>query len=87
MEGVLTGALGAVLGVLVGGIAAALFNRADFKLPPPPTSNTPLLFHVLQVPALTLGASLLVIVTLALASITPAMRAARLRIVESLAHI
>jgi ABC-type lipoprotein release transport system permease subunit len=42
---------------------------------------------VLQVPALTLGASLLVIVTLALASITPAMRAARLRIVESLAHI
>ena len=87
MEGVLTGALGAVLGVMIGGVAGALFNSADIKLPPPPTSNVPLLFHVLQVPALTVGASVLVIVTLALASITPAMRASRLRIVESLAHI
>ncbi|HYL39220.1 MAG TPA: FtsX-like permease family protein [Bryobacteraceae bacterium] len=87
MEGVVTGALGAGLGVVLGGVAGALFNSANVKLPPPPTSNTPLLFHVLQVPALTVGASLLVIATLALASITPAMRAARLRIVESLAHI
>ena len=87
MEGLLTGALGAVLGIAFGAIAAALFNSADLKLPPPPTSNQPLLFHVLQVPALTLGASLLVIATLAIASITPAMRASKLRIVESLAHI
>jgi len=87
MEGVVTGVLGAALGVLIGGVAAALFNSANIKLPPPPTSNVPLLFHVLQIPALTLSASLLVVVTLALASITPAMRAARLRIVESLAHI
>lgn len=87
MEGVVTGVLGAAVGVLTGGLAGILFNSANIKLPPPPTSNTPLLFHVLQVPALTTGAALLVITTLAIASILPAMRASRLRIVESLAHI
>jgi ABC-type antimicrobial peptide transport system permease subunit len=44
-------------------------------------------FRVLHVPSLMIGSSLLVIVSLALASILPAIRASRLQIAEALAHV
>jgi ABC-type lipoprotein release transport system permease subunit len=44
-------------------------------------------FQVLHVPELMVGASLLVIFSLALASILPAIRASRLQIAEALAHV
>jgi ABC-type antimicrobial peptide transport system permease subunit len=44
-------------------------------------------FKVLHVPSLMIGSSLLVIVSLALASILPAIRASRLRIAEALSHV
>jgi ABC-type antimicrobial peptide transport system permease subunit len=46
-----------------------------------------LAFKVLHVPSLMIGSSLLVIVSLALASILPAIRASRLRIAEALSHV
>jgi ABC-type lipoprotein release transport system permease subunit len=44
-------------------------------------------FKVLHVPGLMIGASLLVVISLALASILPAIRASRLQIAEALAHV
>jgi ABC-type lipoprotein release transport system permease subunit len=44
-------------------------------------------FMVLHVPGQMIGSSLLVIVSLALASIFPAVRASRLQITEALAHV
>jgi len=44
-------------------------------------------FQVLHVPSIMIGSSLLVIVSLALASILPAIRASRLQIAEALAHV
>jgi ABC-type lipoprotein release transport system permease subunit len=46
-----------------------------------------LAFRVLHVPSLMIGSSLLVISSLALASILPAVRASRLQIAEALAHV
>jgi ABC-type lipoprotein release transport system permease subunit len=46
-----------------------------------------MLFRVLHVPSLMAGSSLMVIVSLALASVLPAMRASRLQIAEALAHV
>jgi len=44
-------------------------------------------FRVLFVPGLMIGSSIMVIVSLALASILPAIRASRLQIAEALSHV
>jgi len=44
-------------------------------------------FMVQHVPSLMIGSSLLVIISLALASIVPAIRASRLQIAEALSHV
>ena len=87
LEGVLTGVLGAVCGLAAGNGFIALLNHAGLQMPPPPGNTTGFPFHAQHVPALMIGVSLLVVVTLALASIPPAFRASRVRIVEALAHV
>jgi ABC-type lipoprotein release transport system permease subunit len=42
---------------------------------------------VIHEPALMAGAAVLVLITLAAASVMPAVRASRLRIVEALSHV
>jgi ABC-type lipoprotein release transport system permease subunit len=56
-------------------------------LPPPPGNTSGLPLKVLHEPALMAGAALLVMITLAAASVMPAVRASRLRIVEALSHV
>jgi len=56
-------------------------------MPPPPGLTVPILFHVLHLPSLMIGSSLIVIFSLAFASILPAIRASRLQIAEALAHV
>lgn len=87
LEGVLTGALGALAGVLVGSGLGALLNQARLQMPPPPGNLNGFAFQVRFVPELMIGAAVLVVVTLAVASLAPAIRASRLRIVEALAHV
>jgi putative ABC transport system permease protein len=87
LEAVLTGVVGAVAGVAVGNGLGALLNRAHVVLPPPPGNTVGMQLRVLHEPGLMIGAGVLVIVTLALASVMPAIRASRLRIVEALAHV
>ena len=81
------GVLGAAIGVFVGNVAGALLNLVNFRLPPPPGYTLGIAFHIVRVPGIMIGASLLVVVSLTLASILPAVRASRLRITEALAHV
>src|SRR5215469_1063412 len=87
LEATLTGILGAAVGVAGGNLLGMALNAAGLHLPPPPGTVNPMLFNVLHVPALMVGSSVLVIVSLALASILPAIRASRLQIAEALAHV
>jgi putative ABC transport system permease protein len=87
VEATLTGILGAVAGVIGGNLLASLVNASGLHMPPPPGLNVPIHFHVLHIPALMIGSSLIVIFSLALASILPAIRASRLQIAEALAHV
>ncbi|MGO9318170.1 MAG: ABC transporter permease [Terracidiphilus sp.] len=87
LEATLIGLLGALVGVVVGNLLGVLLNHSGIHLPPPPGNTLPMSFRVLHVPSLMIGSSLLVIVSLALASILPAIRASRLQIAEALAHV
>jgi putative ABC transport system permease protein len=86
-EGGITGVIGAATGVLAGVLLGTALNHSGLNLPPPPSYDSPLPLKVLHVPELMVGASLVVIAVLVAASLFPAIRAARLQIVESLAHI
>lgn len=87
VEATLTGLFGAVAGVIGGKLVGALLNVSGLHLPPPPGTDVPMAFKVLHVPALMLGSSLMVVVSLAIASILPAIRASRLQIAEALSHV
>jgi putative ABC transport system permease protein len=86
-EAVLIGVIGAVAGVAVGNLLGVLINVSGLHMPPPPGYTVHIPFLVEHVPSLMIGSSLLVIVSLAFASILPAVRASRLQIAEALAHV
>ena len=86
-EAVFTGALAAALGVAAGTGLGALLNRSGLVMPPPPGTTAGLPLRVIHEPALMAGAAVLVLITLAAASLMPAVRASRLRIVEALSHV
>jgi putative ABC transport system permease protein len=87
LEATLTGCLGAIVGVVVGNLLGAIVNASGLHMPPPPGLTVPIAFHVLHIPALMIASSLIVVFSLALASILPAIRASRLQIAEALAHV
>ena len=87
LEATVLGVLGAAVGLACGNLFGALINSSGLHLPPPPGYSVAIPFHVLHVPGIMIGASVLVIVSLALASILPAIRASRLQITEALAHV
>ena len=87
LEATLLGAMGAIAGVVGGNLLGALLNSSGLHMPPPPGYTVAIPFKVLHVPALMVGSSILVVVSLALASIVPAVRASRLQIAEALAHV
>jgi putative ABC transport system permease protein len=87
LEATLLGTMGAIIGVVGGNLLGVLLNSSGLHLPPPPGYTLQMPFMVLHVPGQMIGSSLLVIVSLALASILPAIRASRLQITEALAHV
>jgi putative ABC transport system permease protein len=81
------GLLGGVTGAIVGYLAANGINNAHIMLPPPPTFSRGVLLNVDFVPALWVGVPLVMLITLLIASLLPAARAARLRITDALGHV
>jgi putative ABC transport system permease protein len=87
LEATLLGVMGAVAGVAAGNLLGMLLNASGLHMPPPPGYTVAIPFKVLHIPAQMIGSSLLVILSLAIASILPAIRASRLQIAEALAHV
>jgi putative ABC transport system permease protein len=87
LEATLLGVMGAIVGLVGGNLLGALLNASGLHMPPPPGYTVAIPFKVLHVPAQMVGSSLLVIISLAFASILPAIRASRLQIAEALAHV
>jgi putative ABC transport system permease protein len=87
LEATVTGLFGAAVGVIAGNVIGVALNASGLHLPPPPGTSSDMAFRVLHVPALMMGASIMVVVSLALASILPAIRASRLQIAEALSHV
>lgn len=87
LEGVALGALGGLLGVLLGiGLAKAI-SAFGIQLPPPPGSTRGFAVNIFIVPEVLVQAFRLSLITAALASLYPAWRAARLNVVEALRHV
>jgi putative ABC transport system permease protein len=87
VEASLLGIMGAAFGVAGGNVLGAILNGSGLHMPPPPGYTSAIAFKVLHVPSLMVGSAVLVIFSLALASIVPAIRASRLQIAEALAHV
>jgi len=87
-EGGVLGALGATLGVVLAFIAIALVNHAGFQWTPPGNTD-PVPFQLAWPtrPLLLLGTWLGLVLVATLATLPPANRAARSRIVDALRHV
>jgi putative ABC transport system permease protein len=86
-EGVVIALAGCVAGTVLALVVRAALNASGIMLPPPPGATHGMPINVKIYP-LAYGAGLLAMVlTMAIASYFPARRAARLPIVEALAHV
>jgi putative ABC transport system permease protein len=86
-EGLALGVIGGGLGLALGWASAVGLSRAGIIMPPPPTFTTGFPLQIDVVPALYLMVLALMVVTLGIAAVLPAARAARLRITDALGHI
>lgn len=87
VEGVLMGALGALIGTLLGSAAAWLVSYAGIPMPPPPNSNLEYTARIMLVPSVVAGAFFVGLIATVLASLGPAYRVSRLPIVEALRRL
>ena len=84
LEGTLLGALGGVIGILLGVVAARLVTAGQFMMPPPPGSSIGFPIIIRIVPSVLAVSFLLAAGAALLSSIYPALKAARLKIVDAL---
>ena len=87
LEGLVIGIFGGLLGWVAGFGVSKMLNGAGITLPPPPSFERGIPLHINFVPQLYVGVFVLIAMTLVLAAIIPAIRAARLRIVDALRHV
>jgi putative ABC transport system permease protein len=85
-ESVLLGLAGALLGVLIGVLLALVISAIGIPMPPPPNANVGFEAEIRLVPAAIVGAFAVGLVATVLASILPALRVARMPVVEALRH-
>ncbi|KAB2962363.1 MAG: ABC transporter permease [Thermoanaerobaculia bacterium] len=86
VEAAWLGLFGAVAGSLLGLAGIGTINALDLHMPPPPGAVDPIDLELAVVPEAFLGAALLMIVVLLVAALLPALRAARLVIIDALGH-
>jgi len=86
-EGVILGVVGGLAGVLLGVVLALLISLKGVYIPPLPTFNLGYQARINLVPLAIAQAFGLGVVTTVLASVYPALRAARLNIIEAVRHV
>lgn len=87
LEGLFIGLTGGLLGLTIGALLAQIINYGNVMLPPPPGYTTGYKLEILLQPAILTTAFAISVVTATLSTIFPALRAARLKIVDALGHI
>jgi putative ABC transport system permease protein len=85
-EGISLGLVGGLLGVGIGLAAARLISTIGIPMPPPPGSNRGYTAEILVTLPLALRAFSIALFTSVLASLQPAWRASKLKIVDALRH-
>ena len=87
IEGLTLGALGGAAGVVFGYALSRGLTAARIQMPPPPTFTTGFPLQIDVVPGLYVAVFGGMVLTLGLAAVLPALRAARMRITDALGHI
>jgi putative ABC transport system permease protein len=87
LEAVWLGLLGGLAGGVLGLVAVVAVNASAIQMPPPPGAVSPIELHLSPHPTDFLGVVLTMMVVLAVASIPPALRSVRLKIVDALGHV
>ena len=83
-ESALLGLLGAVIGAVVGCLAAWIISAIGIPMPPPPNANIGYTAFIRLVPVDILIASAIGVVAACLAAVLPARRISRMRVVDAL---
>ena len=86
-EGLVLAVVGCVAGALFAFVVRAVLNASGIILPPPPGATTGFPISVKLYPLAYVAGFLAMLVTMTVASFFPARRAARVSIVEALAHV
>lgn len=86
LEGVLLGAIGGLVGVVLGYIAAIIISYFGIPMPPAPGMSRGFTAAIRITPVIVRDALLLAVTTTLLASLYPSWRASRLVIVDALRH-
>lgn len=83
-ESALLGTLGAVIGIVIGCLAALIISAFGIPMPPPPNANIGYTALIRLVPSEVFLAGLIGVVATSLAAVLPARRASRLKVVDAL---
>lgn len=83
-ESVLLGLGGALLGVVLGTLAAQLISGMGIPMPPPPNANVGYTAYIRLVPGMIISAFAVGLVGTVLAAVLPALRSARMPVVDAL---
>jgi putative ABC transport system permease protein len=86
-EGLIIGALGAFLGLVIAFLLATLINASGVTMPPPPGMSRGYSLIIDTVPSIFAGVFLLITMTTVISTIVPAYKASRLKIVDALGHV
>jgi putative ABC transport system permease protein len=86
-EGILLAVAGCIVGAVLSLVVRTVLNHSGIMLPPPPGATHGMPLHVMIYGVAYAAGAVAMLLTLALASWLPARRAARLRIIEALAHV
>ena len=84
LENVLLGSFGGLLGVAIGLLCAVIISAIGIPMPPPPNTNISYVGHIRIVPGIVLLSFLVGFTGTVLASLLPAWRVSRVKIVDAL---
>jgi putative ABC transport system permease protein len=86
LQGFLLGAIGAIIGLVVGFLLAQIISYVGIPMPPPPGRDTAFSAEIILTAKLALWSTVMAVVAATLASLYPAWKASRLPIVDALRH-